>query len=303
MSKIIVSILAYNSETFLKYCLDSIYDFPDKIVIVEGSYGLQRAFGLRSTDDTIAIIKDYPDPKKKITLIHKNGKEHEHRNEVLKYCSPGDWFFTVHTDEIYKKKDLDNLRQILANDKDTDIFKIPWFEFYYNFHLGIDGTYSSSRIYRLRKGCRFIRKDSLATKEGVRYLDMNCGFLDRGKVLMYHYAYIDNVKKKVIYYGKRGVRWYNEVFTKFTLETADRIYKKNEEITGGCGIHINGEPLVLTEFKGEHPEIMKKHPLCNRDLIEEFKRGYQEPDYEFNNILDKIIFPFKYYYYKRIGNT
>ena len=303
MSKIIVSILAYNSETFIKYTLDSIYDLADKIVIVEGAYGLQRAFGLRSSDRTIEIIKDYPDPKKKILLIFKNAKEHEHRNEVLKFCEPGDWFFTVHTDEIYKKMDLANLREILSSDRDTDVFKVPWFEFYYNFHLGIDGTDSSQRIYRIREGCKFFRKDQLATKDGTKYGDMNINSLDRNKVLMFHYAYIYNVKKKIHYYGEKAMIWYNEIFRKFTPENADYIYKKNMGLNGGYGIHLNGDPVILSEFHGEHPEAMKTHPLATRDLIELFKNGYEEPDYNEGNILNKLATALKYRYYKYLGNT
>jgi hypothetical protein len=303
MNKIIVSILAYNSEMFIKYCLDGIYDFADKIVIVEGSYGLQRAFGLRSTDRTIEIVKNYPDLQKKIVFLQKNGKEHEHRNEVLKYCEPGDWFFTVHTDEFYIKSHLKYLKDLLAKDKETDVYELPWFEFYYNFRLGIDGSYSSARIYRVREGCRFIRKDQLSTADGRQYYKMNFKRMDRNNILMFHYAYIYNVKKKMMYYGRKKMRWYNEVFTKFTPENADAIYKKNEEITGKYGIHPLGEEsLVLAEFRGEHPEVMKDHPLRDRDLIEEFKRGYEEPGYDEGGIFGKLMTGLKYHYYKLLRN-
>ena len=302
MSKIVISILAYNSEVLIKYCLDSIYDFADKIVVVEGAYGIQRAYGLRSNDGTIKIIRSYPDPKHKITLLFKNGKEHEHRNAVLEYCEPGDWFFTVHTDEFYTKEHLNNLRAILDSDRSTDVFKIPAFEFYYNFSLGIDNTYSTQRIYRIRKGCRFFRKDQLMTKDGIKYFDMNLSLLDRNKVLMCHYAYIFNVKQKVRYYGKGGLEWYNEIFTKFTPENADEIYKKNEKLNGAYGIHLQGGG-ILVPFKGEHPEVIKKHPSFHNDLIEIFKAGYKEPEPKKEGLLNKILFPLKLYYYKKIGNT
>jgi len=298
----VVSILAYNSEMFIGYCLKGIYGFADRIVVVEGAYGLQRAFGKRSADRTVEIVKNFPDPEKKIVLIHKNGKEHEHRNEVLKYCEPGDWFFTVHTDEFYKKKDLEYLRHVLETDNETDVFEIPWFEFYYNFRMGIDGTYSSARIYRIRKSCRFIRKDQLAASDGRRYYEMNFKRLDRKNILMFHYAYICNVRKKIEYYGKGRVRWYEEVFKKFTPENAKEIYEKNREITGTYGIHTEEENAFITEFRGEHPEAMRDHPLRDRDLIEEFKKGYVEPGYEFGGPLDRLLTWIRYQYYRRVRN-
>lgn len=299
MSKIVVSILAYNAKPFIKYCLDSIYDFADRIVIVEGTYGIQRAFGKRSTDRTLDIINNYPDPNNKITLLFKNGKEHEHRNEVLKHCEPGDWFFTVHTDEIYKKEDLKKLKTILMQDKSTDLFWVICYTFYYNFSLYLEEIYQ--RLYRVRQGCYFIHKDTMVTKEGVNFMKLKCKTLDINDIILYHYGYITGIAEKLRYYGKGGKQWYKEIFTRYRPENAEEIYERNRILNGKKGIHMLGGGILQT-FKGQHPEVMADCPLKSRDLIEEYKKGHIEPLDQKLNIFDRALTGLRYLYYIRQGN-
>jgi hypothetical protein len=73
-----------NGEPFINYQLNSIYPFADEIVIVEGAY---KKFSHattpegRSTDTTIQLIQNYPDPMNKIKLILKPGY-YEDRKEM-----------------------------------------------------------------------------------------------------------------------------------------------------------------------------------------------------------------------------
>ncbi len=201
MNKIVVSILAYNAEPFIKPCLDSIYDFADLIVIVEGSFERQRIFGLRSPDATTASIMRYPDKRNKIRFFQMNKHEHDHRNIALCFCDPGDWYFTVDADEIYKEKDLRALSVILKKDRSTDMFRLFWYNFYFNFRLYLKEV-SPPRIFRVRKGCRFVRRNTMVTAEGIPYEKLKARTIPQSSVLIYHYGYISNVRMKMALYGK-----------------------------------------------------------------------------------------------------
>jgi len=281
MSRIIVSILAYNAEPFIKYCLDSIYDFADMIIIVEGSFDRQRIYGLRSCDRTVELIKKYPDPKTKIRLFHMNRQEHEHRNVALRYCNDGDWYFTVDADEIYKAKDIKRLKKLLQSDAKSDMMKMYWHNFYFNFRLYLKEL-SPPRIFRTRPGCRFIRRNTMITASGIPYEKLNCRILSGKTVTIYHYGYIYNIRKKMALYGKPANEWYENIFCKFNWKNRHAVYKINARRSKEApGIHYHGGQK-LKIFKGKHPQIMKGHPLAKRDLIREFQKGYEEPPYRIN---------------------
>lgn len=289
MSRIVVSILAYNAEPFIQSCLASIYDIADMIIVVEGAFDRQRMYGLRSTDRTIELIKKFPDPETKIRLFHMNKQEHEHRNIALRYCTDGDWYFTVDADEIYKRKDLINLKNILSKDGKTDVFKMHWYNFYYNFKLYLKEL-SPPRIFRVKTGCRFIRRNTMATSNGALYDALVCRSLNQNAILIYHYGYLHNVRQKMALYGAKGRTWYNDVFMKFNWKDRGKIYAANANISGASpGIHFHGGGK-LKAFKGRHPSIMTNNALAGKDLLKEFKAGVQEPFYRACN-------PFRYLLY------
>jgi len=292
MRRIVVSILAYNAEPFIKYCLDSIYDIADMIIIVEGAFDRQRIYGSRSTDRTIEIIRKYHDPKTKIRLLFMNGHEHEHKNVALRYCDPGDWYFMVDADEIYTSKALGNLRRILQTDRKTDLFYVRWNNFYYSFRYYLREL-SSPRLYRVSRGCRFIWKNMLATGSGVSYERLRTKKISPNKALIFHYGYLWNVKQKMALYGRPGRVWYETIFRTFTWKDRNRIYRLNALLSKGKpGIHYHGGQK-LKIFKGKHPQIMRAHPLSGRDLTKEFQKGYAEPPYR----IDPFTFLLRYLLY------
>jgi hypothetical protein len=296
MSKIVISILAYNCEPFIASCLASIYDFADKIVVVEGSLERARIYGSRSSDNTINIVKRFPDPKNKISLFFMNKHEHDHRNIALKFCNEGDWYFTVDQDEIYKEHDLANLRKIIEKDKNTFMFRFWWYNFYFNFRIYMKEV-SPPRLFKVLKGCRFVRRNSMVTKDGLPYEKLKNKILPADKIIMYHYGYIWNVRQKGAFYGKDGLEWYETVLKKFTWKNRQAIYKINAKRTKGKpGIHLHGGGM-LKSFKGKHPDAMKGNMLRKRDLIKEYKKGTIEPLYEPRTMLEHIRHAFRYFYY------
>lgn len=299
MGKIVVSILCYNAEPYIKACIDSIYGFADIIVIVEGSLDRQRIYGLSSSDKTIKIIDNYPDKQKKIKRFHMNKQEHDHRNIALRYCVPGDWYFTVDQDEIYTANDLKKLKKVLSSDNKTDMFRFTWYNFYYNFNLYLKEV-SPPRIFKVRKGCRFVRRNSMVTSSGTPYEELNVRTFKDTEIIMYHYGYLHNIKKKMTLYGKKGMRWYNDIFTKFNWKNKDAIYRLNSKITGEApGIHLHGGGK-LKIFKEKHPASMRKSTLAKKDLIKLFASGKKEGSYDSIGLWAKILLALRYIYFEII---
>ena len=91
MAKISIVVPVYNCEKYINRCLDSIeaQTFTDFecIVIDDGS-----------TDNSPAIIDEYPIHDKRFTVIHQtNGSVSVARNARLEKCS-GDWCAFVDSD-------------------------------------------------------------------------------------------------------------------------------------------------------------------------------------------------------------
>jgi hypothetical protein len=263
---------------------------------VEGSFDKQRIYGLRSSDKTINIIRKYSDKKDKIRFFQMNKQEHDHRNVALNFCNPGDWYWTVDSDEIYKFKDLKKLHKILYNDNKTDLFRLYWDNFYYNFKLYLREL-SPPRIFRTRQGCKFIRRNTMATSNGILFDKLNNKIIKPSDVLIYHYGYITNVRQKIALYGRSGLEWYNNIFKQFTWENRNKIYRLNAKRTGESpGIHFHGGGK-LKPFKGKHPNAMINNPLAKKDLLKLFASGEHEDGFKINGLFNTIMFIIRYIYY------
>ena len=81
--KITYGIIVLNGDFLLKQVLESIYDSAHAIRIAEGSVSYWNKQGvINSTDDTIKIIKDFPDKENKIRLVQGTWNEKKEQCEA-----------------------------------------------------------------------------------------------------------------------------------------------------------------------------------------------------------------------------
>ena len=64
--------IVFNGDDFLHQSLESVYDFAHEIFVIEGA--VKEAWPIAnvdgsSTDNTIQVLNDFPDPLKKIKII------------------------------------------------------------------------------------------------------------------------------------------------------------------------------------------------------------------------------------------
>ena len=156
--KISAMVLTKNEEDYIEYCLKSIRDIVDEIVIADGY----------SNDGTIGIAKNtVPDHKLKIVQTKVKNNFAVLRNFALKNIT-GDWVLVLDGDEVLAKPDgkpvtREDLEQHIKVAKQNNFFGYHIFtlHFLYNYRM-IDGRnngkhFSIARFYEKVKIIKYIR--------------------------------------------------------------------------------------------------------------------------------------------------
>ena len=141
-----VIIIVCNGEPFVRLQLENVYDLADEIVIAEGAdVSFSKIIGSkRSTDGTIESIKKFPDPQKKIKLIHTNCDKNKMSAAANKLCR-GKYIYQADIDEFLRKETIEAAYDLLKSGK-CDNVRIPerWYYKWYDTYL------SSGRPHDIR---------------------------------------------------------------------------------------------------------------------------------------------------------
>ncbi len=235
IDNVVVLLNCYNSKEYLWYVLKSIYDFPRLIVIIDGAYSAKMPSHY-STDGTQKIVKEFPDPDKKIIYERTWAPtQKEQRSKGLIYLEPDDWLLLVDDDEIYKKEDLERLANFLTDgEAKKDSYKIGSHTFINSF--GWRRYITDPRLFRHKPGMAFIGSNSLTWDNGKQKYG---GILTVPNVVRYHYSYVRHNKRIIIREVQTAVKKYP--------------YKKH-------GQFFSREDIYPVKFEDKHPDIMKNHP-------------------------------------------
>lgn len=128
---ITVCILAKNSASTIGATLASIVDFPEVLVLDNGS-----------TDETVAIAASYPNVKVMNQPFIGFGAL---RNKAASYAS-NDWILALDTDEILSPKLIDEIKQLRLESKTA--YSMPRHNYYNGKHIKGCGWYPD-RVIRL----------------------------------------------------------------------------------------------------------------------------------------------------------
>jgi len=263
-------IIVFNGMPYLKAAIESIYESAHEIIIVEGPVSL-CAGTCHSTDGTIECIKSFHDPKKKIKLLQGRWPEKcEMQNAALK-ISTGSHVWLVDSDEVYKKSDINTIKNILEKDPSIYLIKVPLTHFWKNYDNVVDTKVeprlSAARIFKIDRPCYFsmhrpptmfidrLKKDTNELKTIERH------FLEKKGITIYHYSLIavHQVKQKTALYKEYGWEkswgfslddWFKDCFMKWTSKNRNEIEKKYP--TMPCAKGSNSKLFV-----GTHPASMK----------------------------------------------
>jgi hypothetical protein len=270
--KISTGTLVLNAESILpdnmlNAQLEQLYYIADEIFITEGATKASPnshywdgdttwlTSNGHSTDKTVEIIKSFPDPDKKITLIQKNG----FWNGKTEMCNEwslratGDYIWQIDSDEFYKKKDIDKIKRILEKYQPDAVHFYAnhfWGDFKHCFNeisgKGWGNNIPWMRIFKHKPGAKWISHEppNYILPDGS--ICNNSRLIPRDETLkvglkMYHYSYVSQKQKdfKVNF------------FKDYWLNDAWDAWKKNNNT-------IVKDGSYTVEFNDDHPEFIIK---------------------------------------------
>lgn len=133
-----VAIATFNEELNIKRCLDSVNDWVDEIVIVDG----------HSSDTTVDIVKKY----KKSKLILTNNPEmfHINKQKAIDACT-SDWILQLDADEVITTALKDEIEKTIIDSKYNG-FWIKRQNYFLGRFLKKGGVYPDPTIRLYRRG-------------------------------------------------------------------------------------------------------------------------------------------------------
>lgn len=285
--------IVFNGDYVLDLLLKNAYEHFDQILIAEGPVKWFQNLGYTtSTDNTNKILDNFPDPDKKIKIIHGQfAEKDEQSNAYMQYLKDDiDYLWMHDSDEMYHEKDYKNIQEFLSSVNPTSISVCS-----YSFFGGLDRyiggferyPFNFYRIFKTYPKCCYTshRPPEIFMPEGTKnVLEKNIidgySFERATNIQMHHYSYVwpSQVKSKIKYYdakvakGKLYPDYYESIWKKWVKE--DSVDNKIKIELANQGVHewryeFRG-PAFSEAFKGKHPQIIEH----NRKKLEE--RLYKE---------------------------
>jgi len=290
MVKISFGMIIFNGDYVLTENLKTIYPFAHEIVIAEGPTKHFQKMGYKeSTDKTLDIINNFPDPENKIKLIQGqwNSKD-EMCNAFLKPMT-GDYVWHVDSDELYFIDDIKKIITYLDKNQSTCFsmsFKLC--SFYGGLDYKIGGFDEEFEVHRIKK---IIPQKSrwkthrpptmIWPANGKTCKEMghiNHKTTASWGIRIYHYSFVfpQQVFLKGQYYYKRdpnGIipNYFRTLFVPWIDAKTEEEKRKIETPTKGVHVwlpHRRGDAYT-SRYSGKHPELIEKSRIQIEKRIEE----------------------------------
>ena len=297
--KLVKCLAVHNEEEWIEFNLANCYDEFDIIRIVEGAVkGRPKSTpDGHSTDKTLEIIRNFPDPDGKIELITADRffkSLEEQKQTFINHANEGEWLFIVDCDEFYMEGEINRVRKAIKM-RPTASEIIPTFLHFYRdfFHIKAphpEWQMQHQRIIRYRPGLRYHTHPVATDAQGrctyfsPEYQPLR--FTIPG-LLIYHYGHAKGKK-----FHEMKKEFYQSELEKFKLDdgtnASNKFDEKFVEFMEGT------EPLdTILEFDGKHPDALDGHPSRyqysrNYEQTEEDKLSYSE--FHFKNWKDNFVY-------------
>jgi hypothetical protein len=287
--RLTAAMIVLNGDHVLKESLKSIYDHVDEIVIAEGPVQYWQDRGLTtSTDLTNNILDEFPDPDKKLRVIHSQytEKDQQFSAALSLMTKTPEYLLQVDADEVWTQESISNLKTLLEKEKPISV-GIHSNTFVGGFDRVISGfeekTDNFLRVFRWESGCRFVthRPPTIQYANGERtrgqtHIDSDEA-RDMYQISMCHYSYVwpSQVKAKIEYYRTKvsGASCIPDFYENYWLPwvNAESLESKWNIEKNILGMHefkpdIRG-PAFTKDFNGKHPDSIQKSMSILNDRI------------------------------------
>lgn len=281
--KIAFGLITYNGNFVLDAMLDTIYPFASQICVAEGPVGYYVAQGHKhSTDGTIELLKAYPDPENKISVVHGQWPEKDAMcNGYAALVRPDTQFiWHVDDDECHYPGTIQEVIDVLATGR-WDSISFTSLCFYGGFDRIFDKSsfeqgFEFHRVKRVQPGWRWETHRPptiLAIGDGRPWRDHAHLAFFAG---MPHYSYVwpERVRTKTQYIrealapGRCIPDFFNQVYLPW-VRGNDAQKQAIEDKHNGCHDFLSNTrgPCFTTPFKRPHPPAIEKRlPRLRREL-------------------------------------
>lgn len=265
-TKLVKCVAAHNEADWITFNLANNYDEYDIIRVVEGAVqGRPNSTpDGHSTDNTLELIRNFPDPQGKIELytLDRPFKSLEEQKQMfLDVANEGEWLFIVDCDEFYLDGDVNKIRRFIHKHPSATEFVPTFLHFYRDFfHVrDFEGEWNlwHQRVIAYRPGMRY------HTHPVATYRDGTCSYFDKDHqftrwqmpgLYIFHYGH---AKGKEFHAMKRD--FYRSELAKYPAgegkSAADAFDQKFVEFA-----EYKEDLSKILFYGGSHPSVMLQHP-------------------------------------------
>lgn len=292
--KITYGIIVVDGMPFIKHQLEIIYPHAHQIIVCEGGDTVwKKVFGhRRSQDQTLEVIKNFPDPENKIELVQKEWADKNHMCHEYSKRATGDVIWHIDVDEFVDPIHIPDLVAIFDSHPEYDTIAVPQLIFWGDTRTIIAAQedknkkwlwkwIGTDRIYRNKKDS-YIHHLPDPGFYNPRTQQFTFGNIFPEDVLLekniftYHFSYVlpEAVLAKMMYYDERNPNhyrdgWYENIFLKFKEKRADWI-KKKFNVQPVKPNNMLGFPYIIGSLKTPLPQCLEG---LERDIEEILSRS------------------------------
>lgn len=268
--RISVGMIALNEVKWIRYALNSVYDFADEVIVVDGG----------SDDGTPDLVEDYFSEKARVIshpvrpLTTGGNILNDQRNIYLKEAT-GDIIMYCDTDEAFKLEDLMYAKRTMKDEK-IGYVMVKSYHFWHDFwHIATGGGWDTSYLM-----LRFIRNEpglhmhpykpqlgdhTLLLKDDTRFAKHRQGILLPDDYRCYHYGHAKGREDK-----ERKIKFFLSYdYPEVPQEEYEEKVKNDSWFDSRWFEGINCDPEHVKPFTGSHPEAMKSHPRYSQVVIKD----------------------------------
>lgn len=282
--KLTFGIIVLNGDFFLQQILESIYPVAHAICIAEGPVQYHYHRGVMvSNDDTLKIIRSFPDPQHKIKVVHEYYKEKTEQCRAWFNMVPMDTDYIIcnDADEVHTPQDIETLVKFLEEEDPTSVGFVSD-SFYGGFDRVIGGferEHSFKRVLKYFPGS-FYRTHRQPTLSSVPANQKDDSYDIVGKditgvqlyeatgITMWHGSYVSPkaVKEKIDYYEHAVIAkglciedYFNEVYLKWVLGSDEEREAIEEKYNGVQEFNPHARGASRTQpYIGQHPLVIQR---------------------------------------------
>jgi hypothetical protein len=285
--KIAFGMIIFEGDYVLRECLEQVYPFASQILIAEGpvSYWQQKG-RTTSLDNTNKILREFPDPENKITVIHGQYREKDDQcRAYMQHINHDiDYIWNLDSDEIFKTGDLLKMINYLNSQQPTSV-GLRSCTFYGGFENYLTGFELAKdnflRIFKYERGSNWLthRPPTIIYPKEYniqqKHIDSDTVYKDTG-IQMYHYSYVfpNQVFKKISYYKSAVSKtncidnYFEQIYLPWV--TGNEIERLEIERIY-LGVHefkpSSRGPCYTEKFSGSHPESISKQLPALRQIF------------------------------------